>query len=93
MDATSLRVGLADFLTALQRQLVEMREYRDHLTSVWAHTREVYQGRGAEDFRTAFERSSEMQGHYIAALETMIPLLEQRLQSLERFDATTPTGD
>lgn len=87
MDASVLHHGLTEYVNALRRQLSDMREQGERMAAIWGRTREVYQGRGAEDFRDAYERSARMLEHYVAALEVMTPILEERLRSLGRFDS------
>lgn len=87
MDAHRLRLGLTDYLEALRHQSADMREEGERLKAVWGHTREVYQGRGAEEFREAYERSARMLADYLAVLNRMIPVIEQRLAALEQFDS------
>jgi uncharacterized protein YukE len=92
MDANLLRQGLSEYITALDRQLAEMREQGERLAATWAHTREVYQGQGAEEFGIAYEGSAAMLANYVHALETMLPILRERLAALERFDSPQDPG-
>ena len=87
MDAHRLRLGLTDYLEALRQQSAIMRDEGERLKTVWGHTREVYQGRGAEEFREAYERSARMQADYLAVLDQMIPVIEARLAALDQFDS------
>ena len=87
MDATLLRSGLTEYASALARQLDEMREQRERLSSCWLHTRSVYQGQGAEIFADRFDRSMTTLKNYITGLEHMLPILRDRLEALEKFDS------
>lgn len=87
MDATRLRHGLQDYIDALQRQLVEMRDQGYRLDAAWQVTRNVYRGEGADMFANEFGRSRRMLSQYVEALEQVLPILRERLASLERFDS------
>jgi uncharacterized protein YukE len=92
MDANLLRQGLFEYITALDRQLAEMRGQGERLAATWANTREVYQGQGAEEFRNAYESSATMLTNYVQALETILPILRKRLTALELFDSPQDSG-
>jgi len=92
MDASRLKIGLTDYISALERQLVEMREQGDALRATWTRTRDVYRGEGAEHFAAAYDRSSQMLANYIETIERMLPILKDRLAALERFDSSANPG-
>lgn len=87
MDATRLRHGLTEYIAALKRQLTTMREQRARLEGTWHRTADVYRGEGAEAFAAAFQRSNRMLEQYVETLQVMLPVLEERLRALERFDS------
>lgn len=86
-DATRLRTGLEAYLSALRRQQSELRQQGERLEGAWHLAREHYQGTGAEVFADAYERSRRMVQEYEAAADAIIPVLEARLEALDRFDA------
>lgn len=92
MDASRLKIGLTDYIAALERQLVEMREQGEALRVTWIRTRDVYRGEGAEHFAGAYERSSAMLARYVETVERMLPILKERLAALERFDSSAHPG-
>ncbi len=87
MDATRLRNGLTEYVTALDRQLFEIREQRERLDVAWRRTRDVYQGSGAEVFGEAFDRSMRMLQSYVEMLELVVPILKIRIEALEHFNS------
>lgn len=87
MDATRLRNGLSEYVTALDRQLFEMREQRNRLEATWQRTRDVYQGSGAEAFGDAFDRAMRMLQSYVEMLELVTPILRTRIEALDSFDS------
>jgi hypothetical protein len=89
VDATRLRAGLSEYVAALDRQLVEMREERHRLDATWRRTEEVYQGAGAEAFRDPFGRSMTMLDNHVRMLEPVTPILKQTLEALKQFDSPT----
>lgn len=88
MNATILKKGLQDYVAALERQLAELRVQSESIDRAWGATRAYYQGEGADAFEGAFARVRNMLDKYMDMLMIVIPMLKDRLDSLERFDAT-----
>lgn len=87
MSTTHLRIGLREFMDAIDRQQAGMREQGERLEASWRRTRDVYGGEAAEVFAEAFEQSMSMLRSYMEALETILPLLRTRLEALDRHDS------
>jgi hypothetical protein len=47
-DTTRLLRGLEDYIAALDRHLVHLRDQGTNIDAAWARLREVYRGQGAE---------------------------------------------
>lgn len=87
MSTTRLRIGLREFMTAIDRQQSGMREQGARIEASWRRTRDVYTGEGAEVFAEAFEQSMSMLRAYTEALDRIAPLLRTRLEALDRHDS------
>lgn len=84
-DATRLHDGLAEYLEALERHLVVMREHGARLDAAWLAARDVFEGRAAEVFADAFGRADLMLKSYVTAAEAIMPIMRSRIEALERF--------
>lgn len=87
-DATRLARGLEEFIGALERQQGRLRDEGAALDAAWIRLRDVYQGHGAEVFAQAFERARQMIAAYSAMANAVVPLLRERSDALQRFDAS-----
>ena len=76
-----------EYSAALHRHLVFLREESQLLKAAWIPTRDEYHGHGADVFAEAFNRAIAMVDTYTSVAEAIRPILEERIESLRRFDS------
>lgn len=84
-DATRLHEGLTEYIEALDRHLVIMREHGARLDAAWLAARDVFEGRAADVFADAFGRADLMLKSYVTAAEAIMPIMRTRIEALDRF--------
>lgn len=86
-DATRLRLGLEEYLEALQFHMASLREHHGQMATAWGRLRDGYQGRGAEAFGEVWTRSDARFREYIDASGRIQQVLAQQIEELRRFDS------
>lgn len=92
-DTMRLHEGLTEYIEALDRHLVIMREHGARLDAAWLAARDVFEGRAADVFADAFGRADLMLKSYVTAAETIMPIMRARIEALDRFVSTHDSLD
>lgn len=90
-DATRLTYLLDGYANALAGHLGLVQEEFVQLERAWLALSDVYEGRGANQFRDVFDGAARRMRDYEAGATGMLTLLRERIESLRRFDG--PQGD
>ena len=85
-DATALRLGLSDYVTAMRRQIETLREHHAQLEGALGPLMEHYKGRGAERFLEVFGAVDVQFKAYLEHGGDVLSVLTTKLNDLDRFD-------
>ena len=85
MNSEALLRGLIEYQDSLQKHLAELRTDYAEMKKRTLTCSKAYEGGDAEDFWSRWDRTDQMFIDYELEVSKIIPMLEQRIQSLRRF--------
>jgi uncharacterized protein YukE len=85
-EPSSLAILLEEYRDALSRHLTSGRVEFENLESAWRGLSECYEGRGAEEFRNAWEETVRNLQEYFDRSAALTTVLAKKIESLRQFD-------
>jgi uncharacterized protein YukE len=92
-ETTGLLSALRDYSDAIDRHFAMLRERYEHLSGVWAPTRDLYQGAGAEAFAEAMQRATARFQEMIEAEGQIQTILKTKIADLGRYASPSLPDD
>lgn len=87
-DTKALLAGLIEYRTSLRQHLINLRTEFEHLDNRWRSFDSVYSGDAADQFRAYWERTTERFREYVQRTESIVIILDERIEYLTKYDQT-----
>lgn len=87
-DMRALLAGLEEYHRILGRHLSVVTAEFDQVGNAWSHFSSVYEGEGADQFKTGWERTSRRFQEYISETQKISSVLDKSIEDLRAADRT-----
>lgn len=84
LDVDKLLSGLSNYKDSLSRHLFKLQEDFDLLTNTYMRLNQEYDGQGAEEFKSSWNKTARWFETYIDNNTTLCNALEDRIESLKK---------